>query len=921
MENLLQNAKNYSQFLSRWLTAFPSWETLVEENLGQIVSEARIQEIFRQEFANFDVRQMTEEQVSSTLRSCRQKVMLWMGARDLNDLATLDEIMAATTVLAESSLAYAMQFLEADLSKTYGLPHDSVGGIMKLWVLGMGKLGGRELNVSSDIDLIFVYDHDGQTTGGPKSLTHHEWFSMLGKKMIRLLSESTDRGFVFRVDMRLRPNGDSGPLVSSIKMLEEYFIVQGREWERYAWIKSRLVYPLEQANNSGLPRPLEQVVRSFVYRRFLDYGVINSIRDLHAQIRHEANLRATQYPERASDVKLGVGGIREIEFLAQMFQLIRGGQEPDLRARPTLQVLQNAQRLGLIDPMQQMGLDQAYHFLRKLEHRLQWRNDAQIHYVPKDQENLGVVAKSMGFENSDQFTTQLERHQSFVAKAFAEAFALDEVKSDQEVSIGTFEMYPKFRERFEHVRQTQRYQLMSTLAKKNLELILLKVLDKQPPVAETTLIRFLDFLESVFRRSAYLSLLTEYPIALQRLIYLMEVSSWGSSYLIRHPQLLDELLLNNYPIDPEKEPDLYWSTWQENLCRKLEDAQKGEDAQERMWNIFRDAHHGEIFQILLADLGIGRIQPLPVEAISDRLSRLADIIIQETLSRIWSQLIQKFHCTKPFQESGFGVIAYGKLGGKELGYGSDLDLVFIYDETRSPLPVDEQVASYIQLSRKFILWLTTATSSGNLYEIDTRLRPNGEAGLMVSSMQAFAAYQRKEGSNSAWLWEHQALTRARFCVGDPRIGDAFDSVRREVLTLDRDQSHLRSEIVAMRKRIHDGHPNLTDDFDLKHDQGGMVDIEFMIQYCILAHAKDHPKLLDNLGNIGLLKVCAKANLMPAPLANQVADAYRTFRKLQHQLRLDGNTNARVPSIQMTSELDHFREDVRQLWEQLMCSAV
>ena len=383
MSNDLDIAKLYSQFLQTRLDAHPDWEKSILERCHLEVNAAILETIFEETVGNSFL-DLDESDFLAKIRITRQKLMLLMAVRDLSGKATLEEVMLAVTLLAEKALLMMTEYYAQLLRATFGCPLDSAHQEMKLWIIGMGKLGVKELNVSSDIDLIFLYDFDGQTQGGGKSLSHHEWFTLLGKKVIKGLSDLTAEGFVFRVDMRLRPNGDSGPLVCSLKMLEEYFLVQGREWERYAWIKARLVYPLSQDDGSGLCPALMKLVKPFVYRKYLDYGIVDAVRNLHQQIRYEANLRATQFPDRAADIKLGSGGIREIEFLAQMYQLIRGGQEQALRIRSTVQTLKVIQSLRFLSENDIQRLLDAYYFLRQLEHRLQWWNDAQIHYLPID---------------------------------------------------------------------------------------------------------------------------------------------------------------------------------------------------------------------------------------------------------------------------------------------------------------------------------------------------------------------------------------------------------------------------------------------------------------------------------------------------------------------------------------------------------
>ena len=919
MSEDLDIAKQYSQFLQTRLNAHPDWEKSILDRCHLEVNPAILETFFEETVGNSFL-DLDEPDFLAKIRITRQKLMLLMALRDLSGKATLEEVMQAVTLLAEKALFMMTEYYAQQLRATFGSPLDQTHQEMKLWIIGMGKLGGKELNVSSDIDLIFLYDFDGQTQGGGKSLSHHEWFTLLGKKVIKGLSDLTAEGFVFRVDMRLRPNGDSGPLVCSLKMLEEYFLVQGREWERYAWIKARLVYPLSQDDGSGLCPALMKLVKPFVYRKYLDYGIVDAVRNLHQQIRYEANLRATQFPDRAADIKLGSGGIREIEFLAQLYQLIRGGQEQALRIRSTVQTLKVIQSLRFLSEKDIQRLLGAYYFLRQLEHRLQWWNDAQIHYLPIDETALLRLAHSMNFDTTEPFLKNLKDHQTVVAQLFSEAFTLDNQPNQLAIAdehfFGFFELYPEFKRRYERLLKSPRYLLANDLAKQNLNIILLRVAEYQPCVSEHVLLQFLDFIEVILRRTAYLSLLREYPKVLERVFILLNESRWGTGYLIQHPHVLDELIYPEQELSPEKDGPSYWREWQLQLKRKLAAIQKEDSSQEQLWNALRDTHHAEIFQTLLADLGIGRERALKVEEVSDRLSSMADIVIDQTLHQIWTPIAKKFGFPADIQDSGFGVIAYGKLGGKELGYGSDLDLVFVYDDLH-PAFREEFVEQFLVLVRRLIMWFTTATSSGTLFDIDTRLRPNGVSGLMVTSLTSFSQYQMLQGSNAAWLWEHQALTRARFCAGSESAKTRFNEIRSRVLTMLRDPTYLRTQIQDMREKIHEGHPNRTDLFDLKHDAGGMVDIEFMVQFIVLQHAWEYPELILNLGNIALLKTAAQFLIIQQQDADDISAAYRLFRKKQHQLRLDGQTVARVSSLDSNEPFLDARERVQQLWRRLM----
>ncbi|QGZ60675.1 bifunctional [glutamate--ammonia ligase]-adenylyl-L-tyrosine phosphorylase/[glutamate--ammonia-ligase] adenylyltransferase [Paraburkholderia acidisoli] len=869
---------------------------------------------------------LSDEQLKKALRQLRTEVICTVMERDLGGVADVAEVTGSMTDLAEVAIQRAIDTVSADLEALFGEPRGPNGERLTLGVVGMGKLGGRELNVSSDIDLIFVYEDDGETTGGQRSpIATQDYFTRMGKRLIGALSDVTADGFVFRVDMRLRPNGDSGPLVCSLGMLEEYFYVQGREWERYAWIKGRLVSEEDSESALRLARQLDALVKPFVYRRYLDFGVISAIRSLHVQIRQEAQRRATMRPDKADDIKLGRGGIREIEFSAQVFQLIRGGQDAGFRVRPTLAVLGYANARGLIAPDICGDLTRAYNFLRTLEHRLQYRDDAQTHAMPVDDAERVALAASMGFTDYSALMLVLDAHREKVERQFAEIFsdkangangeggaagdgaaawvwssALAEEGADADLlarltELGIDDPAPLLA-RLRGLWQSARYTGLPEKSRERFDVVAQRALDAAATLEPRarrgdTLARMFDLLEAVIRRGAYLALLTEYPDALNRVLKVLGASRWGAGYLIRHPQLLDELLDDEAVFTP-----FDWPQFSRLLRARLATAT---DMEQQM-DLLRHAHQAEVFRILLNDLG-GR---LSVEHVSDRLSELADAVLDVTIETVWKQYAKR-HREVP----RFAAIAYGKLGGKELGYASDLDIIFLYDDE------DERAAEiYATFARRLITWLTTATGAGTLFDIDLRLRPNGESGLLVTDLDSFRRYQLREGdaANTAWVWEHQALTRARFSAGDAAIGNTFEAIRVQVLTTPRDAAPLAKEIVEMRQRVEDGHPNRTALFDLKHDRGGMVDIEFLVQYWVLLHAAQDPELIRNTGNIALLREVSRFGLMSEDEAETIGSAYRLYRKLQHQLRLDGMETARVEPARVEAE----RVAVLALWKRV-----
>jgi glutamate-ammonia-ligase adenylyltransferase len=778
----------------------------------------------------------SDDTLKASLRRLRNRVLLRVMARDLAGQASLEEVCATMSDLAEVAIAAAR-------------------GDEALMVVGMGKLGGRELNVSSDVDLVFLH------AGPPQA---QERLERAGRRLIRLLSEVTEDGFVFRVDMRLRPYGSSGPLVCDLDALERYFITQGREWERYAWLKARLV-------TAGGGEELEQIVRPFVFRKYLDYGTLGALRALHAEVRRDVARR-----ELAGDVKLGPGGIREIEFIAQALQLVRGGRDAELRVRPTLQALEVlcAKRLLPSDAGGELG--EAYVFLRNVEHRLQYLDDAQRHDLPVQAEDQAALAQMAGFASWAQFRERLEAHCAAVTRHFNEAFAAPAEPQ---------EPWPEH-PRLAALRASQRYAALPDESRRRLDALVpaLARAAQATPDAEATLARGVDLIEAIASRAAYLALLAERRDALERVTRIIGASSWAAEYVTRHPLLLDELLDDRVLYSP---PD--FDSLRDQLRRQLTSA--SEDTERRM-NILREAHQAQVFRLLAQDLaGL-----LTVERLADYLSALADLVLEEALREVWADLRVRHRA-----EPAFAVVAYGKLGGKELGYASDLDIIFLYDD-----PHEQAGEVYARLAQRLNTWLSSRTSSGVLFETDLELRPSGASGLLVSSIDAFARYQEE----SAWIWEHQALTRARCCAGDKQVGAAFEAIRERVLRRPREAVALARAIVEMREKLHAAHPNKSGLFDLKHDPGGMIDVEFTVQFLVLAHAHRFAELTQNLGNIALLRMAAERGLIASELAERSRDAYREFRRLQHGLRLNGARYARVP----LADVEQHVAAVRALYE-------
>jgi glutamate-ammonia-ligase adenylyltransferase len=845
----------------------------------------------------------------SALRVARHLVLERLAVLDVEHDAAMQDVTVAMTDLAEATLELALGQALADQAERHGLPRTSAGAEIDFWIVGMGKLGARELNVSSDIDLVYLYEEDGQTSG-PRPLTAHEFYAQVARSLYTLIGETTDDGFVFRVDLALRPNGNSGPPVVSLAMLEEYFQVQGREWERFAWLKSRVVAPRASVT-SGRALALRSVVTAFVYRRYLDYGVFEGLRQLHRKVRDEAQRRAAGRPERANDVKLSRGGIREIEFIVQLLLVVRGGQFPEIRTRATLKALDRLAAGGLMKPESAARLADAYVFLRRVEHRIQYLDDQQTHLLPASDVDLNWIARSLGLVCTDDACELLDRLgeiREFVALEF-DALLHDgrapvpangnggcktcgvppaPVDSDDFIE----QLPAELAARVQPLRGNPRVKVLRDESKARLGRLVGRAAqaarDGQCTMDAAT--RFIDWLEPLLRRESYLALLVERPEVQNRLLRLLGLARWPMRYLMRHPGVVDELadvrLLHGRfdPVAFAAELDARHDAWERS----------GEADEESLLDTLRRAHHAEVFRTLVRDVE----RHITVEEVADDLSALADATLACAIRWAWKHL-KPAHRPAP----RFAVIAYGKLGGKELGYGSDLDLVFVYDDD------DERAGEvYGAFVRKLIGWLTLRTAAGELYDIDTALRPNGNSGLLVTSIASFEDYQAGRGSNTAWTWEHQALTRARWCAGDASIEPRFEATRRSVLAAPRDLAALRDEVRAMRDKLRAARPVSADTFDVKHSPGGMVDVEFAVQYLVLAHSGAHPMLLDNKGNIALLQRAQDAGLLPDRIGSDAADAYRELRRAQHLARLDEQPTQVAPD-----QLAAQRDAVLALW--------
>jgi glutamate-ammonia-ligase adenylyltransferase len=889
-QTLLDEATRYSRFLARLRERPPA--CFEPARLADALGPEEIRTLLHTHPVS------DEASLLHALREVRKAAAMRIMVRDLNGLADLPEVVAGITALAEGCIRFALTHLDGWLAREHGRPLAGDGAAQQLLVLGMGKLGGQELNVSSDIDLIFLYPEEGETHGA-RPVSAHEYFTRLGRKLINALAHYTADGHVFRVDMRLRPYGESGPLVMSFPMLENYLLTQGREWERYAWVKAREV----SGANDG---DLMALVTPFVYRRHLDYSAFASLRELHAQIRAEVGRR-----ELHDNIKLGPGGIREIEFIAQVFQIVRGGRDAGLRLRPTLATLDRLGQRQLLPAAAVQELKSAYVFLRTLEHRLQYLEDQQTQMLPAHDADRDLIARSMGFADFAAFQPVLERHRGAVTRHFDSVFADpqgerrehpmaavwrggDDEEAVARLGSAGYANAGEIMRRLRALRESGLYKRMSPSTQSRLDRLVPQLLQvaAQLERPDATLERLARVLESIGRRESYLALLLEYPAVLQRLATLAAASPWAADFLARHPILLDELIAPEHVGAPD---------WQ-GLAASLEQELDAAQTTERQMDLLRHFKQVQTIHLLTQDLA----GTLPLETLSDHLTDLADLVLRQVLRLAWAGLRTR-HRERP----AFAVIGYGKLGGKELGYASDLDIIFLYDDEHR----DAQ-ENYARLAQRINTWLTSLTPAGVLYETDLRLRPDGASGLLVSRLEAFAEYQR----GKAWVWEHQALTRARFVTGDRPIGERFEQLRVDILRLQRDLPALRSEVASMRERMLQGHPNRSGLFDIKHDRGGIVDVEFIVQYLVLGHAHAHAALTGNKGNLALLRMAAELGLIDRGLAAAVQHSYREFRRLQHALRLQGEPYARVegekaeglagPVVELWSEVFEERHEAR-----------
>lgn len=901
-----------SPYLQEQLERFPAWIA------GLLSSKAYQDGELVAQIAQ-EIAAITDEpSLMRAVRQIRHRETVRIAWRDLIGQADLVETLRTTSDLADALVQSVLDWWHKELVTKHGQPLSRTGTPQRMLVLGMGKLGGRELNFSSDIDLIFAFPEAGETDGR-RNLDNQTFFTRVGQKLINTLGQITADGFAYRVDMRLRPFGEVGALALSFDAMEHYYQTHGREWERYAMVKARVMAGDVQAGQELMER-----LRPFVYRRYLDYGSVEQLREMKLMINREALRKGKQ-----QDVKLGKGGIREIEFTAQVFQLMRGGRERVLQERNLLKTLDILEQQTLLTAEDASILRQAYHFLRRAENRVQMWKDEQAHALPTDPEQQQVMAISLGFADWPSFMQALDMHREQVSQIFKRIFAVegeeDQADTDpnQELThlwqgnideehatttLRSWGLKPEAEcwQQIQTLRESRLYKSLTELARTRLDRLmpeLLAVCATQANPAQA-LTRSLQVIQAIARRSGYIVMLVDHAGALEQFVKLVHASVWITAQLTQHPILLDALLDTRQLYRPLNRQEL--GTALKQVLASVDPEDTGL-VMERL----RQFKQAQVLRVAAADI-TGK---LPLMIVSDQLTWVAEAILEETTQNVWQTMTAKSGVPQYVQngeqhDASIAIVGYGKLGGIELGYGSDLDIVFLHDScgekqlTNGDKPLENPVF-FARLAQKIINALSTFTHDGRLYETDTRLRPSGASGLLVTSAEAFRQYQL----DKAWIWEHQALLRARMITGSAELRAQFEQIRHEILCQHRDPEVLRIEVVNMRQKMWDALGSKDSKvFNVKKDQGGITDIEFIVQYLILAHAHHQPALVEWSDNIRQLDSLRNAQILTADEVSRLQDIYRTLRNHTHKLALQ-EESVTVSAEQFAEE----REYVKAIW--------
>ncbi|WP_312177684.1 bifunctional [glutamate--ammonia ligase]-adenylyl-L-tyrosine phosphorylase/[glutamate--ammonia-ligase] adenylyltransferase [Pseudescherichia sp.] len=903
----------FSDFVQASIAAHPEWLTALESEPPQAEEWQNYPAWIKAALAEVS----DEASLMRELRLFRRRIMVRIAWAQALRLVTEESTLQQLSALAETLIVSARDWLYDACCREWGTPCSADGTPQPLLILGMGKLGGNELNFSSDIDLIFSWPENGATRGGRRELDNAQFFTRLGQRLIKVLDQPTQDGFVYRVDMRLRPFGDSGPLVLSFAALEDYYQEQGRDWERYAMVKARIM-----GDNDGVyATELRAMLRPFIFRRYIDFSVIQSLRNMKSMIAREVRRRGLK-----DNIKLGAGGIREVEFIVQVFQLIRGGREPSLQQRSLLPTLIAIDQLHLLPAGDADTLREAYLWLRRLENLLQSINDEQTQTLPGDELNRARLAWGMGVADWQALSDTLDQHMAAVRRIFNELIGDDDTDTqDEQLSEQWRELWQDTLEDDDatpvlaHLADGDRIRVVALIADFRRELTRRtigprgrQVLDHLMPHllsqvcpradAPVPLARLMPLLSGIVTRTTYIELLSEFPGALKHLISLCAASPMVASQLARYPLLLDELLDPSTLYQPTA-MDAYRDELRQYLLRVPE------EDEEQQLEALRQFKQAQLLRVAAADIA----GTLPVMKVSDHLTWLAEAMIDAVVQQAWTQMVARFGQPKHLRDRegrGFAVVGYGKLGGWELGYSSDLDLVFLHDCPADVMTDGEREIDgrqfYLRLAQRIMHLFSTRTSSGILYEVDARLRPSGAAGMLVTTADAFADYQQ----NEAWTWEHQALVRARVVYGDPQLKSRFDEIRRTILMTPRDGEKLQTEVREMREkmRAHLGNKH-RERFDLKADAGGITDIEFIAQYLVLGHAHQKPKLTRWSDNVRILELLAQNDIMDEQEAQALTHAYTTLRDALHHLALQEQPG-HVPETEFAEE----RGQVSASWQ-------
>ena len=906
-----------SEFVARLCVRRPAMVAeLVDEGLDQKRSPDDYQQRVAGAIAGVEA---TDEALMRTLRLLRQKEMVRIAWRDLAGLADVEQILHELSDLAEAVIEQTLDYLQRQTMELLGVPQNADGEVQQMLVLAMGKLGGRELNFSSDIDLIFAYADEGTTEGG-RRLSNHEFFLRLARKLIRVLDEITADGFVYRVDTRLRPNGDSGPLAMNFNAMEQYYQLQGRDWERYAMIKAKIIGGRETDREY-----LASMLRPFTYRRYLDFGAFESIREMKGMIEAEVRRKSMK-----DNIKLGSGGIREIEFIGQTFQMIRGGPMPELQQRSILKVLSLLAELGYLEPGEAGDLSKSYLFLRKLENRLQMERDQQTQLLPRDAISRERIRLAMGFDDWEALMQALDRHREAVTRVFDSVISSEEQPetdaihslqlfwSDVEnhdslvhwLNLSGSNKSADIVETLARFRNSARIRTLAEAGSRRLQQLLLKLLKNIVVYDDPVLLlnRVLEILAAIVGRPVYISLLLEYPSAQKQMLELCAASQWFTNELARYPILLDELLDSQ---------ELFRQNDREQLTTELDRlmSQVDQDDLEQQMERLRQFRRTEIFKLAATDV----IHVHEIWDVGAKLSTIADVVLEKVLHLSWDAVCKRHGipvCTIEGEEyhPGMAIIAYGKLGGLEMGYGSDLDIVFLHDSagekqyTSGEKSIDNS-QFFSRVAQKVLHILGTRTHSGILYEADTRLRPDGRAGMMVSSVAAFEDYQR----NKAWTWEHQALLRSRSITGSEPVRQEFARIRQSVLAVPRDQAKICSDVVEMREKMR-SHLASRDEsgINIKQDPGGMVDIEFTTQAGVLLNLAEHPEMLSVSSTLEFIEYLTGVGWYNSTEADDLATAYKLYRQHANRQALEVELPADIKQL-----LQPHLDRVTEIWNRLV----